>query len=38
LGDSVAHAQQAAYRAVNAIHWEGEFHRSDIGWRAVARK
>jgi phosphoribosylamine---glycine ligase len=38
LGDTVAHAQQAAYGAVEAIHWEGEFHRSDIGWRAVARK
>ncbi len=38
LGDSVAAAQQAAYHAVHAIHWDGEFHRTDIGWRAIARE
>ena len=27
----------AAYAAVDTISWDGEFHRSDIGWRAVGR-
>jgi phosphoribosylamine--glycine ligase len=38
LGDSVADAQRNAYAAVAHIHWRGEFHRSDIGWRAIARE
>jgi phosphoribosylamine--glycine ligase len=38
LGDSVAAAQRAAYAAVATISWDGEFHRSDIGWRAIARE
>ena len=38
LGDSVADAQQRAYAGVAAIHWAHEFHRSDIGWRAIARE
>ena len=38
LGDSVLEAQQRAYAAVAQISWDGEFHRSDIGWRAVARE
>ncbi len=38
LGDSVAEAQRAAYAAVADISWVGEFHRSDIGWRAIARE
>jgi len=38
LGDSVGDAQQRAYRAVAPIHWEGEFHRHDIGWRAIERE
>ena len=38
LGDSVAEAQQQAYAGVAAIHWTHEFHRSDIGWRAIARE
>jgi phosphoribosylamine--glycine ligase len=38
LGDSVAAAQRLAYHAVDAIHWDGEFHRRDIGWRAIARE
>jgi phosphoribosylamine--glycine ligase len=38
LGDSVADAQAKAYAAVAPIRWEGEFHRSDIGWRAIARE
>jgi phosphoribosylamine---glycine ligase len=37
LGSDIAEAQRQAYAAVAAIHWEGEFHRSDIGWRAIAR-
>ena len=38
LGSSVAAAQRLAYHAVDAIHWDGEFHRHDIGWRAIARE
>ncbi|MFN3841890.1 MAG: phosphoribosylamine--glycine ligase [Rehaibacterium terrae] len=38
LGDSVAAAQACAYEAVARIAWEGEFHRHDIGWRAIARE
>lgn len=37
LGDDIAAAQRRAYAAVDKIHWRGEFHRSDIGWRAVQR-
>ena len=37
LGNTVADAQRVAYAAVERIHWDGEFHRSDIGWRAIAR-
>ena len=38
LGASVADAQRRAYAVVRAIGWDGEFHRSDIGWRAIARE
>ncbi len=38
LGDSVADAQKNAYAVVDNIHWEGEFHRRDIGWRAIERE
>ncbi|MEO7251582.1 MAG: phosphoribosylamine--glycine ligase, partial [Arenimonas sp.] len=38
LGDSVHEAQQRAYASAAQIHWDGEFHRTDIGWRAVARE
>ncbi len=38
LGDSVADARQRAHAAMSAIHWNGEFHRSDIGWRAIQRE
>ena len=38
LGTSVAGAQQSAYAAMADITWEGEFHRHDIGWRAIARE
>ena len=38
LGDSVQDAQRNAYAGVASIHWAHEFHRSDIGWRAIARE
>jgi phosphoribosylamine--glycine ligase len=38
LGENVAAAQRAAYTLVATIHWEGEFHRHDIGWRAIERE
>ena len=38
LGDTVAEAQRHAYAGVAAISWANEFHRSDIGWRAIARE
>ncbi|MFD0740068.1 phosphoribosylamine--glycine ligase [Lysobacter koreensis] len=38
LGESVADAQQRAYGAVAGVSWHGEFHRHDIGWRAIARE
>jgi phosphoribosylamine--glycine ligase len=38
LGESVADAQHRAYEAAAKISWDGEFHRSDIGWRAIARE
>ena len=38
LGASVADAQCKAYAAVAGVSWHGEFHRHDIGWRAIARE
>ena len=38
IGDTVADAQQRAYAEVSGISWPGEFHRHDIGWRAIARE
>src|SRR5690606_26174375 len=38
LGDSVADAQRNAYAVVDTISWASEFHRHDIGWRAIARE
>ena len=38
LGDSVSAAQRNAYAGVDAIAWAHEFHRGDIGWRAIARE
>ena len=38
LGDTVADAQRKAYAEVAGISWHGEFHRHDIGWRAIARQ
>ncbi len=37
-GTSVAEAQAAAYRAVDAIRFPTGFCRRDIGWREVARE
>ena len=37
LGEDIEEAREAAYSAVKQIRWEGEFHRSDIGWRAIDR-
>lgn len=38
LGDSVADAQRGAYEGVAKIQWRGAYHRSDIGYRALARE
>jgi phosphoribosylamine--glycine ligase len=38
LGDDIADAQRKAYAEVAGISWPGEFHRHDIGWRAIARE
>ncbi|MCW4455728.1 phosphoribosylamine--glycine ligase [Flavobacterium sp. MXW15] len=38
LGDSVSDAQRNAYAGVEAITWANEFHRNDIGWRAIERE
>ena len=38
LGDSVSDAQRNAYAGVDAITWAHEFHRHDIGWRAIERE
>ena len=38
LGDSVSDAQHNAYAGVARIHWANEFHRGDIGWRAIERE
>ena len=38
LGEDVADAQRKAYEEVSGISWPGEFHRHDIGWRAIARE
>jgi phosphoribosylamine--glycine ligase len=37
LGASVAEAQAAAYRLVDAVEWDNGFCRRDIGWRALGR-
>ncbi len=37
LGPDFAAAQRAAYGAVDAIRWPGVIHRTDIGYRALAR-
>jgi phosphoribosylamine---glycine ligase len=37
LGNDIAAARQRAYAALAPIDWDGEFHRTDIGWRALQR-
>jgi phosphoribosylamine---glycine ligase len=37
LGETVAQAQQHAYKLAENIQWKGAFCRQDIGYRAVAR-
>ncbi|MFN3354102.1 MAG: phosphoribosylamine--glycine ligase [Brevundimonas sp.] len=36
-GRDIAEARERAYAAVKKIDWPGGFHRTDIGWRALAR-
>jgi len=38
LGTSVRDAQQRAYALASRVNWKDEYHRSDIGWRAIARE
>ena len=38
LGDSVGDAQANAYAGVAKVAWANEFHRNDIGWRAITRE
>ncbi len=37
LGKTVKEAQERAYALVKQVSWEGEFHRGDIGYRAIER-
>ena len=38
LAENVTTAQQEAYQAVEKIHWDKVFYRTDIGYRAVKRE
>jgi len=38
LGDTISRAQQQAYSCVAKIHWPDMYYRTDIGYRAIARK
>lgn len=38
LGNNVTEAQKRAYELVSTIQWKDEFHRDDIGYRAIARE
>ena len=38
LGETVESAQKRAYAEIAGISWRGEFHRHDIGWRAIERE
>ncbi len=38
LGATLAEARERAYAAVSAIDWPEGFHRTDIGWRALAHE
>lgn len=35
LGDTIATAQQQAYTLVKKIHWDHQYYRTDIGYRAI---
>jgi phosphoribosylamine--glycine ligase len=35
LGDTILQAIEEAYRTVGLIHWDGEYHRKDIGRKAL---
>ena len=37
LGDNIATAQRACYKAAEKISWDGMTLRRDIGWRAITR-
>lgn len=37
LGTDIRDAAASAYAGVASITWRGEHHRSDVGWRALAR-
>ena len=37
-GRTVSEARDRAYEAISRIDWPEGFHRSDIGWRAIARE
>ena len=38
VGDTVSEAQTHAYAGVKQVTWRGAYHRTDIGYRAVARE
>lgn len=38
LGETVAEAQNKAYKLAKNIHWDGSFCRTDIGYRAIERE
>jgi phosphoribosylamine--glycine ligase len=38
MGKTVSEAQTNAYTLLNPVYWNGEYHRKDIGYRAVARE
>lgn len=38
LGNTVGEAQANAYKLAEQISWDGMFHRTDIGYRAIARE
>ncbi|WP_163936804.1 phosphoribosylamine--glycine ligase [Paraferrimonas sp. SM1919] len=37
LGETIATAQQAAYRLVDEIHWDDVYFRTDIGFKEINR-
>jgi phosphoribosylamine--glycine ligase len=38
LGNSVAEAQQAAYKLAATVNFKDVYTRSDIAWRAIERE